>query len=215
MPLTDDAIDRIKAMILSGRLRPGERLPNAAELATTLGLSRNTLREALRALALIRVLEVRHGDGIYVGSLQPRQLFDTLAFVADFYRDGTAPQILELRRVLEPTAVALAAGRMSEADAAKLRALADALAEESTLDELVAHEQEFHGLLAAAAGNDVLRALVDGLSGPTTRARLWRGPAELPQAVAAARHDHRSIADAIAARRPELAQAWATVHLAA
>ncbi|GAA4445908.1 FadR/GntR family transcriptional regulator [Phytohabitans houttuyneae] len=213
MALTDDAIDRIKAMILSGRLRPGERLPNAADLAAALGLSRNTLREALRALALIRVLEVRHGDGIYVGSLQPRQLFDTLGFVTDFYRDGAAPQVLELRRALEPTAVALAAGRMTDGDTAKLRALADALADGSTVDELVAHEQEFHGLVAAAAGNDVLRALVDGLSGPTTRARLRR-EAGLPQAVAATRQDHRSIAEAIAARRPELAQAWATVHLA-
>jgi len=213
MALTDDAIDRIKAMILSGRLRPGDRLPNAADLAATLGLSRNTLREALRALALIQVLEVRHGDGIYVGRLQPRQLFDTLAFVADFYRDASVPHVLELRRALEPTAVALAAGRMSDADTARLRVLADALPDESTLDELVAHEREFHGLVAASAGNEVLRALVDGLSGPTARARIGPG-AGLRPAVAAARQDHRSIADAIAARRPELAQAWATVHLA-
>jgi DNA-binding FadR family transcriptional regulator len=102
---------------------------------------------------------------------------------------------------------------MSDADAAKLRSLPDTLTETSTVDELVAHEQEFHGMVAAAAGNEILRAVSDGLSGTTTRARLWRGPA-LPEAVAAARHDHRAIADAIAARSPELAQAWATVHLA-
>jgi DNA-binding FadR family transcriptional regulator len=59
MALTDEAIERIKEMIVSGDLRPGDRLPNEADLAGRLGLSRNSLREAVRALSLMRVLDVR------------------------------------------------------------------------------------------------------------------------------------------------------------
>ena len=63
MALTDEAIERIKEMIVSGELRPGDRLPKEADLAERLGLSRNSLREAVKALSLIRVLDVRQGDG--------------------------------------------------------------------------------------------------------------------------------------------------------
>ncbi len=61
--LTDDAIARIQQMIVSGELQPGQRLPPEKELSESLGLSRNSLREAVKALELIRVLDVRRGDG--------------------------------------------------------------------------------------------------------------------------------------------------------
>src|SRR6188508_1894289 len=86
MALTDEAILRIKEMILSGELKPGERLPREADLAETLGLSRNSLREAVRALALINILDVRQGDGTYVTSLDPNLLLDALTFVVDFHQ---------------------------------------------------------------------------------------------------------------------------------
>jgi len=101
MALTDDAIDKIKAMIVSGELRPGDRLPREAALAERLGLSRNSLREAVRALALIRVLDVRQGDGTFVTSLEPSLLLDALSFVVDFHRDDTVLQFLEVRRILD------------------------------------------------------------------------------------------------------------------
>lgn len=59
MAVTDEAIEKIKGMIVSGALRPGDRLPKESELAAELGLSRNSLREAVRALSLIRILDVR------------------------------------------------------------------------------------------------------------------------------------------------------------
>ena len=71
MPVTDVAIDKIKDMIITGELAPGDRLPKEAELAQHLGLSRSSLREAVKALCLIRVLDVRQGDGTYVTSLEP------------------------------------------------------------------------------------------------------------------------------------------------
>src|SRR5438067_13663850 len=94
MGLTDSAIEHIKEMIVSGELRPGDRLPKEADLATRLGLSRNSLREAVRALSLVRVLDVRQGDGTYVTSLRPALLLGALALVADFHRDDSPLHLL-------------------------------------------------------------------------------------------------------------------------
>ena len=66
MAVTDDAITAIREMIISGELNPGDRLPPETQLSERLGLSRNSLREAVKALALIRVLDVRQGDGTFV-----------------------------------------------------------------------------------------------------------------------------------------------------
>src|SRR5437764_5143578 len=95
-------------MIVSGELGPGERLPKEADLADRLGLSRNSLREAVKALSLIHVLDVRQGDGTYVTSLEPRLLFDPISFVAEFHRDDTVLEFLQVRRILEPAATAMA-----------------------------------------------------------------------------------------------------------
>src|SRR5919201_3828423 len=104
MALTDEAIERIKEMIVSGDLRPGDRLPNEADLAGRLGLSRNSLREAVRALSLMRVLDVRQGDGTYVTSLEPQLLLQALSFAVDLSTDEAAAQLLDIRLILEPAA---------------------------------------------------------------------------------------------------------------
>ncbi|WP_127500552.1 FadR/GntR family transcriptional regulator [Actinoplanes solisilvae] len=166
-----------------------------------------------RALSMINVLDVRQGDGTYVTSLDPALLLDALSFVVDFHRDDTVLQFLEVRRILEPAATALAAERMPTTDIAKLRVLLDELSAAPTVEALVANDVESHRLIAAGAGNAVLCSIIDGLSGPTTRARIWRGLTQ-EGAVAKTREQHQAIHDAIAARRPDLARAWATVHIA-
>src|SRR5947199_3123553 len=123
MPVTDVAIDKIKEMIVSGELAPGDRLPKEAELAQRLGLSRSSLREAVKALCLIRVLDVRQGDGTYVTSLEPNLLLDAMTFVVDFHRDDTVLDFLVVRRILEPAATAMAALHMSDEDIAELGVL--------------------------------------------------------------------------------------------
>ena len=100
MAVTDEAIEKIKEMIIKGRLRPGDRLPKEADLAAELGLSRSSLREAVRALSLIHVLDVRQGDGTYVTSLEPARLLEAMSFVVDFHRDDTVLEFLEVRRIL-------------------------------------------------------------------------------------------------------------------
>jgi DNA-binding FadR family transcriptional regulator len=211
--VTDSAIDKIKEMIVSGELRPGDRLPKEADLADRLGLSRNSLREAVKALSVIRVLDVRQGDGTYVTSLEPQLLLDALTFVVDFHRDDTVLEFLEVRRILEPAATAMAARLMSDGDVAKLRAVLDELGAEPTIEALVANDLEFHRQIAAGSGNNVLCSLIESLSGPTTRARIWRGLTQ-EGAVAKTREQHVAILEAISSRQPEVARAWATVHVA-
>jgi DNA-binding FadR family transcriptional regulator len=213
MPVTDVAIDRIKDMIMTGRLAPGDRLPKEAELAQHLGLSRSSLREAVKALCLIRVLDVRQGDGTYVTSLEPHLLLDAMTFVVDFHRDDSVLDFLAVRRILEPAATALAAIRMNDADIAELDEVLNALTDAPTVEALVANDLQFHRIIADGSGNPVLSSLLDSLSGPTARARTWRGLTQ-EGAVATTREQHSAIYHAIAAREPEVARSWATVHIA-
>jgi GntR family transcriptional regulator, transcriptional repressor for pyruvate dehydrogenase complex len=211
--ITDEAIEKIKEMIVSGALRPGDRLPREADLAERLGLSRNSLREAVKALSLIHVLDVRQGDGTYVTSLEPSVLLDAIGFVIDFHRDDTVLEFLEVRRILEPAAAAMAATRMTKDETAELRDLLAELGKDPSVEDLVANDLEFHRRIALGSGNQVLCSLVDGLSGPTQRARIWRG---LTQEAAVARTiaEHHAICDAIAAGQADVARAWAMVHVA-
>lgn len=213
MAVTDEAIEKIKSMITSGALRASDRLPREADLAAQLGLSRSSLREAVRALSLVNILEVRQGDGTYVTSLQPHRLLEALSFIVDFHRDDTVLEFLRVRRILEPAAVALAAERINREQADGLRALLDSLGPDPEADELVANDLEFHRRIAACSGNSVLGSLLDTISAPTTRARVWRG---LTQAGTKERTlaEHHAILDALASHDPEVARSWATVHIA-
>jgi GntR family transcriptional repressor for pyruvate dehydrogenase complex len=211
--LTDEAIERIKEMIVSGELGPGDRLPKEGDLAVRLGLSRNSLREAVRALSLIRVLDVRQGDGTYVTSLKPELLLESMAFVVDFHRDDSVLQLLEVRRILEPAATAMACQAMTEEEIEALGAFLGELAPDAGIEELIASDLEFHRRIATASGNPALASLIDSLSAPTLRARVWRGLTQ-EGSVTRTREQHEAIYRAIAARQPDVARAWATVHIA-
>jgi GntR family transcriptional repressor for pyruvate dehydrogenase complex len=211
--VTDDAIEAIKQMIVAGELKPGDRLPREPDLAERLGLSRSSLREAVRALSLIHVLDVRQGDGTYVTSLEPSLLMDAMGFVIDFHRDDTVLQLFEARRVIEPAVTAMAATNMPDEDIDGLAALLDSIGDEPTVDQLVDNDLEFHRRIAAGAGNQVLSSLVESVSSRTHRARTWRGITQegVRERTLA---EHRTIQQAIAARQPDIARAWATVHIA-
>jgi GntR family transcriptional regulator, transcriptional repressor for pyruvate dehydrogenase complex len=213
MSLTDEAIAKIKEMILGGRLRPGDRLPREADLSEELAISRSSLREAVRALALVNVLDVRQGDGTYVTSLQSDLLLETLNFITDFHQDSSVLHLFEVRRILEPAAAEQAAVSMEDAAVRALTAMAEELADVTDIDDLVANDIDFHHRIAEASGNPVLCSFLDSLSGRTQRARIWRG---LTQSDALERtlREHRAIASAIAASDPALARAWATIHVA-
>jgi GntR family transcriptional repressor for pyruvate dehydrogenase complex len=210
--LTDQAIDRVKDMLLTGELQPGDRLPPEKELSERLGLSRSSLREAVKALEIIRVLDVRRGDGTYVTSLRPDVLLEALSFVADVQQDASVLELLEVRRILEPEAAALATVRAQPSDVAELRALLAQVADGTAVDDLVAHDLVFHKVLSGLSGNAYLTSLLDGLSGSTLRARIWRGLTE-EGAVERTLTEHRAIVDAVETGDTALVRALVTVHV--
>lgn len=213
MAVTDAAILSVKAMIQNGELRPGDRLPPERELSEKLGLSRSSLREAVKALEVIRVLDVRQGDGTYVTSLEPRLLLEAVTFIVDLHGDSSVLEILAVRRMLECAAVGLAVPRITAAQLVQLRELSQSVGSSTSVPELVAHDLDFHAVIVAAAGNSYLTGLLQSLSSHTVRARIWRG---LTQAAAVERTlgEHRAIVDAIAAGDAALAQALTAAHIA-
>ena len=213
MSVTERAIEDIKAMIIRGELAAGERLPKEADLATRLGLSRNSLREAVRALTLARILEARQGDGTYVTSLEPSMLLEPLTFMAEFHQDRTLLQVLEVRRILEAATAALAAQYITDDELAELRRVVEEMDACDTVEAFVANDLEFHRLIGAASRNPVLASVLDSFSTPMSRARVWRGVTQA-NAIAQTKAQHAALYEALANHRPDVARAVATAHVA-
>jgi len=212
--VTDEAIGRIRELVATGVWAAGMRLPREADLAAQLGLSRSSLREAVRALSAARVLEVRQGDGTFVSSLEPGELLQQTSFATDLMQGRTVLELFEVRRLLEPEAAALAALRADTAAKSSLRFELDRMFEAGDDPEkLVDADAAFHDVIARAPGNAVLRSLLQSLSTRTVRARLWYGMADRG-ALDRARAEHTKIYEAIAAGDGDLARASTLTHIA-
>jgi len=211
--VTDRAIASIQELIRNGDLPPGSRLPSEAELAVQLGVGRSSIREAVKALELARVLDVRHGDGTFVTSLEPHLLLEGVGFAIELVQDDSVLEVVEVRRLFEPVATGLAASRI---DAATLDRLAGHVAgmEQAGDDQeqLIHHDQAFHSAVYAATGNRTLIPILDGLSSRTLRARTWRGVIEADASQQTIR-EHRAIHQALADRDRRLAEAAALMHV--
>ncbi len=211
MALTDEAIDGIKTMIVSGELQPGHRLPPEKDLAERLGLSRTPLREAVKALEVLGVLDVRQGDGTFVTSLQPAQLLEAISFVTDMQTDRSLLEISSVVSVLEPHAVSLAASRIDDETVQQLRQMVDQTSPDTPLDDLVVHDLQFHQTIAQASGNGYLASLLDGMANKTLRARVWSSLA-LPHSINRILDEHAQLVDALERRDADLARAVAMIH---
>jgi len=213
LTVTDDAIGQLRDMIRSGAVKPGDKLPREPDLADALGVSRNSLREAVRALSLLRILDVRQGDGTYVTEVAADTLLAALSVVIDFHSDATLLEVVQVRRLLEPAATAIAATLIQEADLVELEAILERTTTSSSVEELVMADFEFHRRIAAVADNSALAAILESLSGPTQRMRVWRGTAEAG-ALERTFAEHRAILGALRDHDADLARSWAAVHVA-
>jgi GntR family transcriptional regulator, transcriptional repressor for pyruvate dehydrogenase complex len=209
--LPEEIAGRVLTLIRSQELRPGDRLPAERELARRLGVSRPVLREALRALSLMKVVDIRQGTGTWVTSLEPRQLISHLDFA--FSSDETAlTKVFEARRVVESGNVRLAAARASDTDLDRLGDLLDqlgaALDDPDRFSEL---DIAFHDAICAAADNFMLAqfmTIVDTL-GRVSRQRTGG----LRRVRETAVQDHRDILEALRARDPDAGERAMRGHL--
>ncbi|MEY9844138.1 GntR family transcriptional repressor for pyruvate dehydrogenase complex [Streptacidiphilus sp. BW17] len=214
MAVTDDAIDKIKSMIVAGEFAPGTRLPKEDDLAQRLGLSRSSLREAVRALTAMQILITKQGDGTYVSSLEPHLLLQTLSFASDVSSGETALQLLQVRRLLEPPATALATARVTEDDLAALREILQRSRAATGVEEFIRCDMEFHRTLVALVANPVLSMLLEILSTQTQRVRILRGT-RVGRAIEHVHREHEAILTALESRDPQLAASASAVHVAA
>lgn len=211
MSVTDEAIVRIRELITSGRISPGDRLPPEQELAVMLGISRSSLREAVKALSQAKVLDVRRGDGTYVTSLEPELLLSGMSVVVDLMQDSTLVEVFEVRKLLEPAATALAAQRISDAEVQSLRDSLQDMRSAHDPEDLVRRDMEFHAQVACATGNSSLCSILEAISTRALRARIWRASISGMKTMTLSQHS--LILEALAARDSVLARSAATIHV--
>lgn len=200
--------DRIEQLIREENIGGGERLPSERDLATRLSVSRASLREALIALELGGVVEVRGGSGVYVA--------DSADLPADLPEVGPGPfEVLAVRRLIETEVCAIAARVATDsAIDAILRAVVEM---EKNHDDYSSNEEadrEFHLSIARATGNSALVGVIDYLW--SQRGSLWHKLKEHFQTEELRREtlpDHRRILAAIVARDPAAARRAMRAHL--
>lgn len=207
--LVDAVTKRLRVAVAAGDWLVGERIPIEPELAARLGVGRNTVREAVRVLVHVGMLETRQGDGTYV-----RAATDSSDTLRRIERSGLHER-LEVRMMLEVEAVRLAARRRKQADVRAMRVALAARADAGTdLPQRMAHDERFHHALVASAHNDALAELYGYFAGAIreTIQRTEMEPA-LPEPGQAAHEcvleaiERRDSGQAVAAARALLAPA--------
>lgn len=216
---TDVVVQGIKTMITSGELTAGARLPIEKDLAARLGVSRGSLREGVRALALMGVVETRQGDGTYVTSLDPALLLAPMGFMIDLQAPASTAHLQSVRRVLETESAGLAAMRITDEELGRMESLLlglqSALSDgEVTSEAAMEVDIGFHRVIAQASGNPALEALVEALASRTIRGRMWRAIKE-QGAIESAQAEHMAILADLKAHEPQRARIRMAAHLLA
>lgn len=166
-----EVAERLQALVASGQLQPGDKIPPERTLAETFRVSRNCVREAVRTLAEKGVLESRQGDGTYVCAGDAAQLAADFAEAFGTQR-GRLRDIMELRRVVEPGIAALAAVRATRDDVNTLKVLVFDQQRLAAQNEDDAHlDAEFHLTLARITGNKPLISMLTALNDTLSESR--------------------------------------------
>jgi GntR family transcriptional regulator, transcriptional repressor for pyruvate dehydrogenase complex len=205
------AADAIKGLILSGELRPGDSLPPERELAAMLGISRPSLREAIRVLSALNVVEPRHGGGTFVTSLQPRELAQPINFLLQVDQMAFW-HLLEVRQVLEVGAARLAASRITGDQLAALRVLTDQA--ERALgrpERFLEFDFDIHTAIIEATGNPIYISLYQSIADLSLESR--KRTARSPATRRAAHQGHLAIAAALSTGDGDAAAAAMHDHL--
>ncbi len=207
---------RIERFIINSGSKPGDPLPSQQELAKALGISMPSLREAMKSLEALGVIEVRHGAGTFVGRFSLDSMVDGLAFrirLEAGENRRTVSELLEIRMILEQAYVRQIAENASESQIAGLYALVDEMDAKAAVGEEFAEEDwRFHELLYRPVNNAVLTTLVRAFWKAVDLVKPDLDVA--PGAVDVTAREHREIVDAIAARDAERAVAAIAAHFA-
>lgn len=162
---TEAAVQGIKDFIRGSKMQPGDPLPTEAVLCDELGFSRSSIREAIRILTTLDIVEVRHGYGTYVSQMSLQPLVDGLVFRAVLGAErslDTLSNVVDAREALDLSVGIQLVGRLAEDDLSRLRALVAEMKSRDQVGESFAEQdRQFHQLLLANVENPLIRELSD------------------------------------------------------
>lgn len=161
--LHQQVFEQIQELIVGGKLRPGDRLPSERDLGELLQVSRNSIREALRALEVLGIIECRHGGGNYIKFDISAGIIEPLSLIFRLH-GGSFTDILEVRRSLETEAAALAAERITPAQAEELTGLVDTIRRTDNENDHIQLDKAFHLKIVEISGNVLLLAFLTAIS---------------------------------------------------
>jgi GntR family transcriptional repressor for pyruvate dehydrogenase complex len=209
--LTMQVVDHVRALIASGALKPGDRLPPERELARTLRISRSSLRAGIGFLAAMGVLKSRHGAGTFVSSGPPALDSSSLTVLGALH-NFQPRQMFEARLVIESAVAGLAAERATGEDLAELsEEVAEMYASIDDPQEYLIHDVRFHRTVSRAAGNPILGTLMETITASLydTRRLTVDNAVDLKESA----EMHREIYRAIRSRNPNMARQAMERHL--
>lgn len=207
-------VDQVKQNIASGNLKKGDKLPSERQMSEMFGLSRATIREAIKALNTLGIIECSHGSGNYISSNLSNSLTEPLSIM--FMLEGGHPgHTLELRRAIEFAAAGSAARNIEETELARLRALCDCIEASTDENEKARYDFQFHREIARASGNPLLIVLLNAVETLISehvhdaRASILKDNSKED----IINRQHRDIVDALSRSSPEEAEKAVLAHI--
>lgn len=204
-------VQRIK----DGIYQPSERLPSEKELSQEFQVSRSCTREAMKSLCLSGLVQTTSGKGSYIRS-NAKNIIKNNQLPLDFSDNNSLMELMELRKMIEPQAAALATERASEEQISEMRQLIDELKQKVNSGASWAITGfEIHSLVARMTRNHLLMHVLDSISDKLQSSRdyLYRKESKAYQAVSQDLQEHEDIYQAIRARDAERAQEVMTKHV--
>ena len=213
MGAVETAMQGLRNKIASGELAAGQKCPPEAELSAQLGVSRSSLREAVRAMSALGVMESRHGSGTYISSLEPTVILQNFALLVDLLPLDGLLELFEIRRLMESHAAAAAAANATPESIVKLRTLVERMHATESPTEYSELDSLFHEEICRASGNSTLSALVRLFRSRGGHFLIFDGE-EGAEVREGSTEGHGAIVDAIAHRDPTLAATATAAHIA-
>jgi len=209
----EEIVRQVKQLIAEGRFKSGDRLPPERELAEKFVVSRTSVREALRALESLGLIEIRPGEGTFVREVSIDALIGPLALVMTSQRAAIG-ELFEARRVLEPAIAALAASRATPEEVQEMERILEDQAREIAAGRTgLAQDAAFHAALGTAAHNRAITRLVHAIMDLLGQSR--EESINTPGRAARSHQDHRRIVQAVAQRDSGAARQAMLDHLVA
>lgn len=207
----EEIVRQIKAMIGEGRLKSGDQLPPERDLAEKFVVSRTSVREALRALESLGLVEIRPGEGTFVRRVSVEALIEPLAIVMLSQREAIG-ELFEARRLLEPSIAALAARRASLEEIAEMERILEAQARAIAAGRTgLTEDGQFHAAIASAAHNRAITRIVHAIMDLLAQSR--EESLNTPGRPTRSHDDHRRVLEAIKQRDAPAAEQTMREHL--